>query len=171
MPTMRLANLLASALLVASAHAFSLAAASQHTRMHTRMRPSRSSSIEASGLRLTSPSEKEIADQAMRDWLPTKSRSPYSEKLPQDAIRYVYEGSGTVSADGKEYKVKPNTLVKIEEPTLELLWTPDGGELVVNTPEYWSAERIAARNLLPTVTPILSGAAVLAILYIVVVGY
>ena len=164
---MRLANLLASALLVASAHAFSLAAASQHTRM----RPSRSSSIEASGLRLTSPSEKEIADQAMRDWLPTKSRLPYSEKLPQDAIRYVYEGSGTVSADGKEYKVKPNTLVKIEEPTLELLWTPDGGELVVNTPEYWSAERIAARNLLPTVTPILSGAAVLAILYIVVVGY
>ena len=123
-------------------------------------------------LGISSPSEKEIADQAMRDWLPKTSTAPYTETLPAGALRYVFEGKGTVSAGGTDYPIKPSTLVTVKDDEVTMTWTPDpnGGEFQVNSPEYWTAERIAARNLLPIATPVLSGSLLVAVLYVLVTG-
>lgn len=125
-------------------------------------------------LEISKPDEKEISGQAMRDWLPKTAKEPYSERLPPGALRFVFEGRGTVSAgpDGEPLPVSPSTLVEVQGDEVELVWTPDpsSGDFQVNSPEYWTSERIAARNLLPIATPILSGAAVLALVYSLVEG-
>ena len=66
--------------------------------------------------------------------------------------RYVFAGSGTVSADGETYKVKANSLVK-SSAACDLVWTRDKGcdVLVVASSEYDSAGRLAARAAVPYV--------------------
>ena len=78
----------------------------------------------------------------------TPSSAELAESLPAGCVRYVFEGSGSVSAGGQSYALEPNTLVEAVEAT-DVVWTTSCPVMVVASSEYDSPTRVAARAALP----------------------
>ena len=78
----------------------------------------------------------------------TPSSAELAESLPAGCVRYVFEGSGSVSAGGQSYALEPNTLVEAVEAT-DVVWTTTSPVMVVASSEYDSPTRVAARAALP----------------------
>lgn len=78
----------------------------------------------------------------------TPSSAELAENLPAGSVRYVFEGSGSVSAGGQSYALEPNTLVEAVEAT-DVVWTTSCPVMVVASSEYDSPTRVAARAALP----------------------
>ena len=78
----------------------------------------------------------------------TPSSAELAENLPAGSVRYVFEGSGSVSTGGQSYALEPNTLVEAVEAT-DVVWTTSCPVMVVASSEYDSPTRVAARAALP----------------------
>ena len=76
-----------------------------------------------------------------------------NERLPGgSSLRYVFDGAGTLTAGGKSYKLKRNTLVEVvaEPAGVEVVWTRGSTKhLVVASSEYDSPARRIVRGALP----------------------
>ena len=96
---------------------------------------------------------------------PPSSARQLSERLGNGSFRYVYAGSGTVTADGKSYQVNANTLLEVTSDSAELLWTLSDGcdVMVLGAPEYDSPARRIVRGALPYIGGVLAALAVAAI--------
>lgn len=98
------------------------------------------------------------------DVAPTSSARVLTERLGEGCSRYVWAGSGTLSASGMVYDVVPNTLVEIRSTT-ELVWTlaDDCKVMVLAAPEYDNPARRIVREALPIAIPALAVIGVVAI--------
>ena len=84
-------------------------------------------------------------------WLPIVVSSTVSENLPMGALRFVEEGTGTLSAGGEEYELTADTMITVLEDT-ELVWTKTSdGDFTLLTPDYWQTQSILARAAGPYV--------------------
>ncbi len=95
------------------------------------------------------------------------SAKTLGERLPGQALRYVLDGSGTVSAGGEVYDVSPSTLVEVRGAQDEdVVWTLGDGcdtALVVGGPEFYTPARVAARAAAPYVLGAMAALAVVGI--------
>jgi hypothetical protein len=90
----------------------------------------------ASPLELTQPTQAECESMGVRDWPDTVVREKLEEACSAGALRYVLEGTGTLSCGDESISVAPNSLVKVcADEGATLCWMPDS-ELVLLTPEY-----------------------------------
>jgi hypothetical protein len=101
---------------------------------------------------------------------PSSSDTTLTQRLPDGCLRYVFAGSGTVTASGKVYNLKPNTLVEVcsEASDAEVVWALGKGcdVLVVGASEYDSPARAAVR----AAVPYLGGVLAAALLFVVASG-
>ena len=84
-------------------------------------------------------------------WLPIVVSSTITETLPEGALRFVEEGSGTLSAGGETYELTSDTMITVTEET-ELVYTKtSAGDFTLLTPDYWQPQSILARKAGPFV--------------------
>ena len=84
-------------------------------------------------------------------WLPIVVSSSITERLPEGALRFVEEGTGTVSAGGEEFQLEPDTMITVIEDT-ELMYTKTSdSDFTLLTPDYWQPQSILARAAGPYV--------------------
>jgi len=89
------------------------------------------------------PSPEEAADMGARDWPQQAKSGIWSDNVKSGGVRYVLDGSGTVS-DGKgETRVGPGALVTVlDDCSLE--WTCEAGEMIILTPSFEEGPLLAA---------------------------
>ena len=88
------------------------------------------------------PTPGEAADMGARDWPQQAKSGSWTENVESGGIRYILDGSGTLSDGKSEVRLGPGVLVTVlNDCSLE--WTCEG-EMIILTPSFEEGPLLAA---------------------------